>query len=76
MANTTEVHHKIIEAYDKIKEIIKSCLNEDHIKVARQMIDNLTVLCLNEKLPYDYYILYINNLKETLKNKMKQLNIE
>ena len=68
-------HKKIIDSYDKAKEIIKSCINEGHIKVARQVIDNLTVLCLNEHLPYDYYILYINNLKNNLKEKIKQLGL-
>ena len=68
-------HKKIIDSYDKAKEIIKSCVNESHVKVARQVIDNLTVLCLNEQLPYDYYILYINNLKNNLKEKIKQLGL-
>jgi hypothetical protein len=68
-------HKKIIDGYDKAKEIIKSCVNENHVSVARQVIDNLTVLCLNEHLPYDYYILYINNLKNNLKEKIKHLGI-
>jgi len=68
-------HKKIIDGYDKAKEIIKSCINENHVSVARQVIDNLTVLCLNEHLPYDYYILYINNLKNNLKEKIKHLGI-
>lgn len=66
-------HKKIIERYDKVKDTIKSCIHEEHINVARQMIDNLTVLCLNEKLPFDYYILYINSLKEILKERIEQI---
>jgi hypothetical protein len=31
------------------------------------------VLCLNEQLPYDYYILYIKNLKMEVKERLKQL---
>lgn len=67
-------HKKIVEGFDKIKATIKSCIHEEHINVARQMIDNLTVLCLNEKLPFDYYILYINVLKQMLKEKIEQIN--
>jgi len=67
-------HKKIVEGFDKIKATIKSCIHEEHINVARQMIDNLTVLCLNGKLPFDYYILYINVLKQMLKEKIEQIN--
>jgi hypothetical protein len=67
-------HNKIIESFDKIKATIKSCVNEEHIDGARKMIDNLMAICLNEKLPFEYYMLYVSALKELLKERIKQIN--
>jgi hypothetical protein len=64
-------HKKVIEAYDKIRAIIKTSVTDEHFKIVQNMIDNLTVVCLGEKLPYDYYILYVNNLRIELKEKIK-----
>lgn len=66
-------HKKIIEAYDKIKATIKTSVTEEHIETVNHMIDNLTAICLGEKIHYDYYILYIKNLKEEVKERLKQL---
>jgi hypothetical protein len=43
------------------------------IAVVNNMISNLMVLCLSEHLPYDYYILYIKNLKKEVKERLKLL---
>jgi hypothetical protein len=66
-------HKKIVDAYDKIKATIKTSITEDHMNVVNNMINNLMVLCLNEQLPYDYYMLYIRNLKMEVKERLKQL---
>ena len=66
-------HKKIIDSYDKIKATIKTSITDEHIAVVNSMISNLVVLCLSEHLPYDYYILYIKNLKMEVKERLKQL---
>jgi len=66
-------HKKIIDAYDKIKVTIQTSITDEHIAVVNNMISNLMVLCLSEHLPYDYYILYIKNLKKEVKERLKHL---
>lgn len=70
-----EDYRDFIETYIKIKNIIESCTTTPHLKVAKQMIENLTAICLNSHLSYDFYILYINNLKFFLKRKNDELSI-
>lgn len=64
---------EFLDRYVKVKDTIESCVSNDHIKVANQMIDNLIVLCLNNSLSYDFYIFYINQLKSILKKKTDEI---
>jgi len=66
-------HKKIIDAYDKIKVTIHTSITDEHSAVVNNMISNLMILCLSEHLPYDYYILYIKNLKREVKERLKHL---
>jgi hypothetical protein len=63
----------IIDKYLKVKKIIASCKTLDHTKVAKQTIENLSIICLGVALPYEFYIVYINNLKFFLKLKIDEL---
>ena len=63
----------LIEKYTKVKKVIASCKTLDHTKVAKQMVENLSVLCLGVPLPYEFYATYINNLKFFLKLKIDEL---
>ena len=64
-----DYNQHFFEKYIKICNVITSCVNKNHITVARQMIDNLIILCLGTKIPYEFYISYINNLKNILNEK-------
>ena len=63
----------LIEKYLKVKKVIASCKTLDHTKVTKQMIENLSVMCLGMHLPYEFYSTYINNLKFFLKLKIDEL---
>ena len=62
-----------IEKYLKVKNVIASCKTLDHTKVARQMVENLSILCLGIPLPYEFYSTYLHNLKFFLKLKIDEL---
>ena len=64
----------LIEKYSKVKKVIASCKTLDHTKVAKQMIENLSMMCLGIPLPYEFYSTYINNLKFFLKLKIDEFN--
>jgi len=68
-----DYNQHFFEKYIKICNVITSCVNKNHILVARQMIDNLTILCLGTKIPYEFYISYINNLKNILTKKTDEI---
>jgi hypothetical protein len=65
---------EFLDRYAKIKNTIDSCETLDHVKVTKRMIDNLSVLCLYNALPYDFYIFYINQLKSLLNKKFNELS--
>jgi len=62
-----------IKKYLKVKKVITSCTTLDHTKVAKQMVENLSMMCLGIPLPYEFYSTYINNLKFFLKLKIDEL---
>lgn len=68
-----DYNQHFFEKYIKIYNVITSCVNKNHITVARQMIDNLTVMSLGTKIPYEFYISYINNLKNILTKKTDEI---
>ena len=68
-----DYNQHFFEKYIKICNVITSCINKNHITVARQMIDNLTVMSLGTKIPYEFYISYINNLKNILTKKTDEI---
>ena len=68
-----DYNQHFFEKYIKICNVITSCVNKNHILVARQMIDNLTVMSLGTKIPYEFYISYINNLKNILTKKTDEI---
>jgi type III secretion system FlhB-like substrate exporter len=68
-----DYNQHFFEKYIKICNVITSCVNKNHITVARQMIDNLTVMSLGTKIPYEFYISYINNLKNILTKKTDEI---
>lgn len=68
-----DYNQHFFEKYIKICNVITSCVNKNHISVARQMIDNLTVMSLGTKIPYEFYISYINNLKNILTKKTDEI---
>jgi len=69
----SENYNTFIDKCLKVKRIIKSCETLDHIEVTKQIIENLSVMYLGISLPYDFYTLYINNLKFLLKLKLNEL---
>lgn len=68
-----DYNQHFFEKYIKICNVITSCVNKNHITVARQMIDNFTVMSLGTKIPYEFYISYINNLKNILTKKTDEI---
>ena len=68
-----DYNQHFFEKYIKICNVITSCVNKNHILVARQMIDNLTVMSLGTKIPYEFYISYNNNLKNILTKKTDEI---
>lgn len=68
-----EDRNTFIEKYLKVKKVIASCKTLNHTKVAKQMVENLSVMCLGVALPYEFYATYINNLKFFLKLKNDEL---
>lgn len=68
-----DYNQHFFEKYIKICNVITSCVNKNHILVARQMIDNLTIMSLGTKIPYEFYISYINNLKNILTKKTDEI---
>ncbi len=68
-----EDRNTFIDKYLKVKEVIASCTTLDHTKVARQMVENLSLLCLGISLPYEFYSTYLHNLKFFLKLKINEL---
>ena len=68
-----DYNQHFFEKYIKICNVITSCVNKNHITVARQMIDNFTVMSLRTKIPYEFYISYINNLKNILTKKTDEI---
>lgn len=65
---------EFLDRYAKVKQTIESCTTLEHIKVAKQMIDNLVVLCMHNTVPYDFYVFYINQLKSFLNKKINELS--
>lgn len=65
---------EFLDRYAKVKQTIESCTTLEHIKVAKQMIDNLVVLCMHNTVPYDFYVFYINQLKSFLNKKTNELS--
>jgi len=65
--------NEFIDKYLKVKRVIKSCETLDHIEVTKQMIENLSVLYLGIHLPYEFYTVYINNLKFFLKLRLSEI---
>ena len=68
-----EDRNTFIEKYLKVKNVIASCTTLDHTKVAKQMVENLSLLCLGISLPYEFYSTYLHNLKFFLKLKINEL---
>ena len=66
-------YNTFIDKYLKVKKVIESCKTLDHTKVTKQMIENLSIMCLGVSLPYEYYSIYLHNLKFFLKLKIDEL---
>ena len=67
-----EDRNSFIDKYLKVKTVIASCTTLDHTKVAKQMVENLSILCLGISLPYEFYSTYLHNLKIFLKLKINE----
>lgn len=65
---------EFLDRYAKVKKVIESCTTLEHTKVAKQMINNLTALCMYNTVPYDFYVFYINQLKSFLNKKIHELS--
>ena len=65
---------KFVDSYYKVNNVIESCNRIEHTQVSQQMIDNLNVFCSCSKIPYDFYVFYINDLKSSLNKKINELS--
>jgi hypothetical protein len=60
--------------YHKLKDIIESSTNMEHILVSKKMLDSLMAKCLaSQALPYTFFIMYMQNLKLILSLKEQEL---